>query len=137
MTQFHGSNFGNGTASTSTSTTTLEVKVNKEVVDHYPTYANYSKILHDQKVVINNNLIAGINMIMACFDMLEGKRTDYVYLSVEELAKQPQYDMPYNYYENQGLYAVDNKAKLASSTFEINRVNLCGASTYMPMTTYL
>lgn len=50
MTQFCELNFGDIIASTST--TPLEVKVDEEIIDPCPMhYANYSKILHDQKVM--------------------------------------------------------------------------------------
>jgi hypothetical protein len=47
-------------------------------------------MLHDQKTIIDNNLMTVVNMLMAQFDRLEGKSTDYVDLLVDEFAsKQP------------------------------------------------
>jgi len=54
-------------------------------------------------------------MIMSHFHRLEGKRVDYVDASASEsIPKQPQYGMPYNFYENQSMYVVANQAKLAA-----------------------
>lgn len=47
-------------------------------------------------------------MIMTRFDKLERKRIDYIHLSVQEHAKQPQYNISYNYCENLGLYVATN-----------------------------
>lgn len=68
----------------------------------------FFKMLHDQNVVIDNNHVTVIDMIMTRFHKLEHKRTDYIHLSVQEHAKQPQYNMSYNYYENLGLYVATN-----------------------------
>ena len=62
-------------------------------------------------------------MIMSSFDKLEGKTLNFVDASADELAsKQPQYGMPYNFYDNQSMYRAANKAKLASSATETNKV---------------
>lgn len=37
-----------------------------------------------KKTIIDNNLMTDLNMLMAHFDRLEGKTTDYVDLSAEE-----------------------------------------------------
>ena len=36
--------------------------------------------------------------------------------------------MPYNFYDNQGMYVAANNAKLASSATETDKVNLGGVS---------
>jgi hypothetical protein len=88
------------------------------------------------KHVNDNNIVALSNMTMAHFDELEDKTTDYVDLSVQEFAlKQPQCGMAYNYYGNLRLYVVANKAELASSIFEIDKVNKGGVNASMPVTT--
>jgi hypothetical protein len=43
--------------------------------------------------------------------------------------------MPYNFYDNQSLYAAANKAKLASSAIETDKANLGGVGTSMPIVT--
>lgn len=61
---------------------------------------------------------------MTCLEKLDGKIIVYVDPSVDEYTlKQHQYGMPYNYYENQGLYATTNRAKLVSSVFVTNKAN--------------
>lgn len=55
MSQFREPNFGDATTSTSTA---LEVKADKEVTDPYPTHANYSKVLQNQEVIFDNNIVA-------------------------------------------------------------------------------
>ena len=81
--------------------------------------------------------MTAVNMIMSCFDKLEGKTANYVDLLAEtSTSKQPQYGMPYNYYENQGLYAAANKSKLASSALETNKANLGGVSTSTSVVTF-
>lgn len=106
MTQCYKTDFGGTMACTST--TPPEVKVDEEVTIPYLAHANYSKMLQGEKVVIDNNITTLYNMIMPCFDKLEDNKIDYVDLSVEERAKQPQYNMSYNYYKKQGLYVATN-----------------------------
>ena len=78
-----------------------QVKDNEEVEDPFPTHANYAKMLQDHRTVTNNDLMTIVNMIMSCFDRLDGKKVDCVDASTRESAsKQPQYGMPYNFYEN-------------------------------------
>jgi hypothetical protein len=50
-------------------------------------------------------------MIMARFDKLEGKTTDGNASGVDSSSKQPEFSMPSNFYDNQGLYAAANKGK--------------------------
>jgi hypothetical protein len=45
--------------------------------------------------------------------------------------------MPYNFYENQSLYAAANKTRLPSSTLETNMTNLGGVSTTLPIVNYV
>jgi hypothetical protein len=92
----------------STSTTPPKVKVDEDVTIPYPAHANYSNMLQDEKIVIDNNITTLSNMITPRFDKLEDNIINYVDLSVEERAKQPQYNMSYNYYKNQGLYVATN-----------------------------
>jgi hypothetical protein len=42
-------------------------------------------------------------MILACFDKLEEKTTDGNQSGVASTSKQPEFGMPLNFYENQGL----------------------------------
>lgn len=124
MTQFHEPNFGDIVASTSMSSTTRDVKVDEDINDYYPTNANYSKMLRNQNIVTYNNLANVVNKIMTCLEKLESKIIVYFDPSVDEYTlKQHQYGMPYNYYENQGLYATTNRAKLISSVFVTNKAN--------------
>jgi hypothetical protein len=44
--------------------------------------------------------------------------------------------MPFNYYENQGLYAAANKGKLAPSTPETDRAGLAGVAPSSQMVIY-
>jgi hypothetical protein len=77
-------------------------------------------------------------MIMSRFDKLEGKTPDYVDQSAEiSTSKQPQYGMPYNYYENQCLYAAANKAKLASLVLETDKTNLGGVGPSLHLVTLI
>jgi hypothetical protein len=50
-----------------------------DVVDPYPTHANYATMMDDHKKRIDNNLLTAINMIMVCFDKLEGKQSMAIY----------------------------------------------------------
>ena len=68
--------------------------------------------------VIDNNLLAAVNMIMAHFDKLEGKTTDLDQSGVTSTSQQLDFGMPLNFYENQGLYAAANKGKSVSSAPE-------------------
>jgi hypothetical protein len=45
-----------------------------DIVNPYPTHANYATMMDDHKKVIDNNLLTAVNMIMARFDKLEGKQ---------------------------------------------------------------
>jgi hypothetical protein len=45
--------------------------------------------------------------------------------------------MPYNFYENQSLYAAANKTRLPSSTLETDMTNLGGVSTTLPIVNYV
>jgi hypothetical protein len=93
-------------------------------------------MMDDHKKVIDNNLLAVVNMIMARFDKLEGKTTDCDQSSVASTSKQPKFGMPFNYYENQGLYAAANKGKLTPSTPETDRAGLAGVAPSSQMVIY-
>ena len=84
--------------------------------------------MDDHKKVIDNNILAVVNMIMAHFDKLEGKTTDGNQSGVAYSSKQPEFGMPLNFYENQGLYAVTNKGKSAPSAFETDKAGLAGVA---------
>ena len=64
-------------------------------------------------------------MIFTRMDKIEVKMAD----CDEQAIKQPQFGMPFNFYENQCLYAQANKAKLACSALETDKASLGGAST--------
>lgn len=89
-------------------------------------------MLHDQKVVIDNDIVTISNMIYQSVIQIIMLTNQ-----LKNLLKQPQYGMPYNYYENQGFYATGNKAKLASLAFRTQQINLGRASTFFPMTTFV
>jgi hypothetical protein len=77
VTQFRDPTYGDATTATS-----ADAEVNPSdkprFDDSYPTHANYATTMNDHKKVIDNNLLATVNMIMACFDKLEGKTTDLI-----------------------------------------------------------
>jgi len=124
VTQYREPIFGDPNVSASA---TLDVKINEEVQDPYPTHSDYANMLQDQRMVIDNSLITAVNMIMSCFDRLEGKTADYVDISADESpSKHPQYGMPFNFYDNQSMYAAANKTKLAALVTETNKTNLGG-----------
>jgi hypothetical protein len=55
--------------STSSAPVAPEVRISKpkydDIVDPYPTHANYATMMDDHKKVIDNNLLTAVNMIMA------------------------------------------------------------------------
>jgi hypothetical protein len=57
---------------------------------------------------------------------LEGKTTDDNPSGVDSSSKNPEFGMPLNFYDNQGLYAAANKGKLVSSSIEIDKTGLAG-----------
>ena len=85
-------------------------------------------MMEDHKKVIDNNLLATVNMIMARFDKLEGKTIDGDQSGVASASKQPKFGMPLNFYENQGLYAAANKGKSASSALETDKAGLASSA---------
>jgi hypothetical protein len=134
VTQYKEPDFGEIIASTSSAAP--KVKVNNEVPNPYLSHINYAKMLQDHKTVNDNNVMTAVNMIMSRFDRLEGKTTDYVDLSAKDsTSKQPEFDMPYNYYDNQGFYAAANKAKLTSSVPETDKTNLAGVGMSLQLVT--
>jgi len=116
--------------STSSAPAASEVRITEPKYDEdlYPTHANYATMMKDHKKVIDNNLLATVIMIMAHFDKLEGKTTDGNQLGVASSSKQPEFGMPLNFYENQGLYAAANKGKSAPSAFETDKAGLAGVA---------
>jgi len=92
--------------------------------------------MDDHKKVIDNNLLAAVNMIIARFDTLEGKRTDSKASGVDSTSKQPEFGMPLNFYDNQSSYAAANKGKLASSALETNKASLAGSAPSNQMVIY-
>jgi hypothetical protein len=67
-------------------------------------------------------------MIMARFDKLEGKTTNGNASGVDSSSKQPELDMPLNFYDNQNLYAATNKGKSVSSAIEVDKTGLTGSA---------
>jgi hypothetical protein len=118
--------------STSATPAAPEVRSSKPkydgIVDPYPMHANYATMMDDHKKVIDNNLLTVVNMIMARFDNLEGKTTDGNASSVDSSYKQPEFGMPLNFYDNQGLYVVVNKGKLVPSAIKIDKTGLAGSA---------
>jgi hypothetical protein len=70
---------------------------------------------------------------MAHINKIEGKTTDYV---DESTLKQPQYGMPYHFYDIQGLYTMANNVKFASLAIKIDMTNLGRVSASMSMVTF-
>ena len=124
--------FGELITSTSSAPAAPEVRTNEpkydDIVDPYPTHANYATMMDDHKKVIDNNLLATMNMIMAHFDKLERKTTDGNQSGVASSSKQPEFGMPLNFYDNQGLYAAANKGKSPSSALETDKAGLASSA---------
>jgi hypothetical protein len=118
--------------STSSAHAASEVRTTKpkydDDVDPYPMHANYATMMEDHKKVIDNNLFVAVNMIMAHFDKLEGKTTDGNQSGVASTSKQPEFGMPLNFYENQGLYVAANKGKSTPWAFETDEVGLASVA---------
>jgi hypothetical protein len=132
--QFCEPNFSDSIASTSAA---LEVKVNEKVDDPYPNHANYAKMLQDQRTVSDNNLMTLANMLFARMDRLEVKTADDVDPSMMNLLlSNPNMACLIIFYDNQSLYAMVNKAKLACSTLQTDKANLGGITTTLPMVTF-
>ena len=74
--------------------------------------------------VIDNNLLAAVNMIMAHFDKLEGKTTDLDQSGVTSTSQQLDFGMPLNFYENQGLYEAANKGKSVRRSHQVKSLYL-------------
>jgi hypothetical protein len=91
-------------------------------------HAIYATMMDNHKKVIDNNLLAAMDMIMACFDKLEGKTTNGNQSGVASSTKQPEFGMPLNFYDNQGLYAAANKGKSASSTLKTDKAGLASSA---------
>jgi hypothetical protein len=90
--------------STSSAPSTPKVRSSEpkydDIVDPYPTHANYATMMDDHKKVIDNNLLTAINMIMARFDKLQGKTTDGNPSGVDSSFKNPKFGMPLNLFGN-------------------------------------
>jgi hypothetical protein len=118
--------------STSSKPAAPEVRISEskydDIVDPYPTHANYATMMDDHKKVIDNNLLTVVNMVMARFDKLEGKTIDGNALGVDSSSKQPEFGMPLNFYDNQGLYAVTNKGKPVFSVIEVDKTGLADSA---------
>jgi hypothetical protein len=132
VTQFREPDFSELITSTSSAPVAPEVRSSEprydDIVDPYPTHANYATMMDDHKKVIDNNLLTVVNMIMARFDKLEGKTTDGNPSGVDSSSKNPEFSMPLNFYDNQGLYAAANKGKSVSSAIKIDRTGLAGSA---------
>jgi hypothetical protein len=73
-----------------------------------------------------------VKIIILWFDRLEDTIVDYF---VELASKQPQYNMSYNFYDNE-VCMQQLKIKLDSSTIETDKAILNIASTSFPMITF-
>jgi hypothetical protein len=82
----------------------------------------------DHKKVIDNNLLTVVNMIMARFDKLEGKTTDDNASGVDSSSKHPEFGIPLNFYDNQGLYVAANKGKSVSLAIKVDKTSLTGSA---------
>jgi hypothetical protein len=127
VTQFREPYFNELITSTSSGPAAPEVRSSEprydDIVDPYLTHANYATMMDDHKKVINNNLLTLVNMIMAHFDKLEGKTSNANLLDVDSSSKNPEFGMPLNFYDNQGLYAAANKDKSVPSAIEIDKTS--------------
>ena len=54
--------------------------VNEEVTYPFHTHTNYAKMLQDQEIVIDNNLMTIVNILMAHFNRPEGKMVEFTCL---------------------------------------------------------
>jgi hypothetical protein len=137
VTQFQDSTYGDDTAATTTTGTKVN-PTNKPRYDEdpYPTHANYAAMMDDHRKVIDNNLFAAINTIMARFDKLEAKTTNDNASVVDSSFKQPEFGLPLHFYENQNVYAAANKGKSASSALEAYRAGLACSGPYNNMVIY-
>ena len=80
-TQYREPIFGDPNASTFAAP---QVKTNEEVEDPYHAHVDYAKMLQDQRMISDNNLMTVVNMLMTRMDRLEGKTTNYVDASANE-----------------------------------------------------
>jgi hypothetical protein len=132
VTQFRELDFSELITSTSSALAAPKVRISEpkydDIVDPYPTHANYTTMMDDHKKVIDNNLLTAVNMIMARFDKLEGKTTDSNASGVDSSSKQPEFGMPLNFYDNQGLYVAENKGKSISLAIEVDKTGLAGSA---------
>jgi hypothetical protein len=75
-------------------------------------------------------------MIMVRFDKLEGKTTDLDQSGVTSTSQQPEYGMPLNFYENQGLYVAANKGKSVPSAPETDKTGSANVASSSQMVVY-
>jgi hypothetical protein len=140
VTQFRKPDFGVLITSTSYAPTAPEVRISEpkydDIVDPYPTHANYATMMDDHKRVIDNNLLSAVSMIMARFDKLEGKTTDGNASGVDSSSKQTKFGMPLNFYDNQGLYAAANKGKSVSLAVDVNKIGLASSASTNQVVVY-
>jgi hypothetical protein len=80
----------------------------------------------------------GVGRSVPCTSVVEGDatiddlataawRADCV-TGVDSSSKHPEFGMPLNFYDNQGLYAAANKGKSVSLAIEIDKTGLAGSS---------
>lgn len=94
-------------------------------------------MLDENKKVNDNNLLSAANLLMVPFERLKGKHVDRPTTLAYDVstrgsppvAKQSQYGMPFNYYNDQNLYSAANQAKFVSLGTKTNRNNLGGIGT--------
>jgi hypothetical protein len=104
-----------------------KAKYDEEVyTDAYPTHANYSKMLEDERKVQSNKLQHLANLLNACIDKLDGKTTD---CGQSGAVQQPQFGMPLNFYENQTSYASASQLPSAPLATETDKAGQPSAST--------
>jgi hypothetical protein len=69
VTQFREPDFSELITSTSSAPAAPKVRSSEpkydDIVDPYPTHANYATMMDDHKKIIDNNLLTAVNMIMA------------------------------------------------------------------------
>jgi hypothetical protein len=130
VTQFCEPIYNDATTSTSTGaedTNGGNAKYDEEVyTDAYPTHANFSQMLIDERKVHSNSLQHLANLLNARMDKLEGKTTG---CDQSGVVQQPQFGMPLIFYENQTSQAFASQLQSAPSTTETDKAGQPSAST--------
>jgi hypothetical protein len=130
VTQFREPVYGDATTSTSTGAEDTDggkAKYDEEVyTDAYPTHANFSQMLIDERKVHNNSLQHLANLLNARMDKLESKTTD---CDQSGVVQQPQFGMPLNFYKNQISHASASQLQSAPSATETDKAGQPSAST--------